>query len=537
MRLRTICLLISLATASIVATPPAWAQKPMRDSKCSDCKGNLPNCACPKCSVHNAKYNRLDGCSLCNRAAAEKLAEAKRKEAEEQERRRRQQEAFEREWAEQAAAAKRKQAESDAAAAESQKRFNEQQKFKRDSDAAAAESQKRFNEQQQKFKRDSDAAAAESRKRFNEQQQKNKHDSEAQQETWKKIREAQDQLWKKLSEELDRPTPSPRNPLDDDDAGADDDSEPLYSPPARPFYRPALGPTPRPTEPPSGPTDQPGVWSPSPTPRPSPVLVMPAPKPVYVPTPADIAAANSKKFNDVMGKGSRGGASNSVEELLGGGKGYAPDPRIKDLSGAGAKGRGTNARDGGGKSGGGPGQPATPKQNAAENGNNFNDVMSGGSTGDSSPSIADLLGVDAESALSDVLTGLDVINEESPRPAIPGVKDLLRGFIPESEDPRLQEARDKAGSAATAAQTAAGLAETAGAKVPKAVGGALGAIGLIWDAGIYLTGKGKEWGDWAGAQLAPWFAKGPSTAKPATNNVPHSSPEQRTKPSGTKDNR
>jgi len=500
--------------------------------------------------VHNAKYNRLDGCSLCNRAAAEKLAEAKRKEAEEQERRRRQQEAFERERAEQAAAAKRKQAESDAEAAESQKRFNEQQKFKRDSDAAAAESQKRFNEQQQKFKRDSDAAAAESRKRFNEQQQKNKHDSEAQQETWKKIREAQDQLWKKLREEQSRPTRLLPDPFDDDDAGADDDSEPLYSPPARPFYRPALWPTPRPTEPPSGPTDQPGVWSPSPTPRPSPVLVMPAPKPVYVPTPADIAAANSKKFNDVMGKGSRGGASNSVEELLGGGKGYAPDPRIKDLSGAGAKGPGTNARDGGGKSGGGPGQPATPKQNAAENGNNFNDVMGGGSTGDSSPSIADLLGmgnnaktgkspagakdgVDAESALSAVLTGLDVINKESPRPAIPGVKDLLRGFIPESEDPRLQEARDKAGSAATAAQTAEGLAETAGAKVPKAVGGALGAIGLIWDAGIYLTGKGKEWGDWAGAQLAPWFAKAPSTAKPATNNVPKSSP-QPPEPSGAR---
>jgi len=514
MRLRTICLLISLATASIVATPPAWAQPSFREPKCSDCKGDLPNCACPKCAVHNAKYNRLDGCSLCNRAAAEKLAEAKRKEAEEQERRRRQQEAFEREWAEQAAAAKRKQA---------------------DSDAAAAESQKRFNEQQQKFKRDSDAAAAESRKRFNEQQQKNKHDSEAQQETWKKIREAQDQLWKKLREEQSRPTRLLPDPLDDDDAGADDDSEPLYSPPARPFYRPALWPTPRPTEPPSGPTDQPGVWSPSPTPRPSPVLVMPAPKPVYVPTPADIAAANSKKFNDVMGKGSRGGASNSVEELLGGGKGYAPDPRIKDLSGAGAKGRGTNARDGGGKSGGGPGQPATPKQNAAENGNNFNDVMGGGPTGDSSPSIADLLGMgnNAESALSAVLTGLDVINKESPRPAIPGVKDLLRGFIPESEDPRLQEARDKAGSAATAAQTAAGLAETAGAKVPMRLGGALGAIGLIWDAGIYLTGKGKEWGDWAGAQLAPWFAKGPSTAKPATNNVPKSSP-QPPEPSGAR---
>ena len=512
MRLRTICLLISLATASIVATPPAWAQPSFRESKCSDCKGNLPNCACPKCSVHNAKYNRLDGCSLCNRAAAEKLAEAKRKEAEEQERRRRQQEAFERERAEQAAAAKRKQAESDAEAAESQKRFNEQQKFKRDSDAAAAES----------------------RKRFNEQQQKNKHDSEAQQETWKKIREAQDQLWKKLREEQSRPTRLLPDPLDDDDAGADDDSEPLYNPPARPFYRPALGPTPRPTEPPSGPTDQPGVWSPSPTPRPSPVLVMPAPKPVYVPTPADIAAANSKKFNDVMGKGSRGGASNSVEELLGGGKGYAPDPRIKDLSGAGAKGRGTNARDGGGKSGGGPGQPATPKQNAAENGNNFNDVMGGGSTGES-PSIADLLdmGNNAESALPDVLTGLDVINEESPRPAIPGVKDLLRGFIPESEDPRLQEARDKAGSAATAAQTAAGLAETAGAKVPKAVGGAIGGMVLMWDVGIYLTGKGKEWGDWAGAQLAPWFAKGPSTAKPATNNVPKSSP-QPPEPSGAR---
>jgi len=492
MRLRTICLLISLATASIVATPPAWAQPSFRESKCSDCKGNLPNCACPKCSVHNAKYNRLDGCSLCNRAAAEKLAEAKRKEAEEQERRRRQQEAFEREWAEQAAAAKRKQAESDAEAAESQKRFNEQQ-------------------------------------------QKNKHDSEAQQETWKKIREAQDQLWKKLREEQSRPTRLLPDPLDDDDAGADDDSEPLYSPPARPFYRPALGPTPRPTEPPSGPTDQPGVWSPSPTPRPSPVLVMPAPKPVYVPTPADIAAANSKKFNDVMGKGSRGGASNSVEELLGGGKGYAPDPRIKDLSGAGAKGPGTNARDGGGKSGGGPGQPATPKQNAAENGNNFNDVMGGGSTGDSSPSIADLLGMgnNAESALSDVLIALDVINEESPRKAIPGVKDLLRGFIPESEDPRLQEARDKAGSAATAAQTAEGLAETAGAKVPKAVGGAIGAIGLIWDAGIYLTGKGKEWGGKMVKKLGGQFNRSPSTAKPATNNVPKSSP-QPPEPSGAR---